>query len=451
MLTLPDKIKATLERLKKEYKFFVSLKKINGKYYLYKQTSAWNKETKKLKVLSTYLGRILDDGVFIKKEMTKDDEFENAKAIILAHGGNVSMPNTEYAKFVQTEDEYENKILLALSTDARISITELSKNLGLSYNGTLSKIRKIEEKYQIKYTIEYGFLNKFNLHRFLSITKFTENLPNPEEIQKLLEADPRIQLAIWMKGEYQLILFIIASTPTEVETLVYNLRSNIVMNNFPSEWYVSYFTHGFGFIPLRDEFFNFIKKQVWQRTKETPRKKPDQIFYREYATMRELNSDGLMDFSEIDRRYGLNKGSARHTYYELLKNENIWRITIAMGNPPIKNVAITILKQENINEFNKSKKEYFLHRIEDDNSLLNKYIYTGDIGAPYGILLISPLYFEGELEKIETLLNQIVKGVKINSSLVSKVLVGKFGFRKIDIKQTLWYRNVKNTLEKQNP
>ncbi|MDE1870156.1 MAG: hypothetical protein KGH71_04195, partial [Candidatus Micrarchaeota archaeon] len=84
MLTLPDKIKVTLGRLRAEFKFHVSLKKINGKYYVYRQTTAWNKSTKKLKVLSTYLGRITGEGAFIKKEITQDDELENAKSVIVA-------------------------------------------------------------------------------------------------------------------------------------------------------------------------------------------------------------------------------------------------------------------------------------------------------------------------------------------------------------------------------
>ncbi len=71
MKELPRKIQKTLESIKKENPVYVEIKVINGNYYVYKSTSEWDKQNKKTKKNTDYLGRITLDGEFIKKK-TKD-------------------------------------------------------------------------------------------------------------------------------------------------------------------------------------------------------------------------------------------------------------------------------------------------------------------------------------------------------------------------------------------
>lgn len=449
MIDAPKAVTEAFERLKRTYPFYIVLTSKNGHYYVYRHQGLYVKKTRKIKSLRTYLGRITPSGEFLKRAVLTDNDIEKAKAIIIAHGGKVILP--EEGTIVLPEDEtnepYERRILTMLSTDARMSVSEIGKQIGLSYAATSNKIKKLEEKYGITYTIEYGFLDRFNLHRFLAMAKFIDKVPNAEEVKKLMEAEPRVQLALWAVGEYNLFLFILASTPREAEDLVYKLRSSPALSEYPANWYSSYFAHGDGYIPLRDEFFEMIKGRVWRRTKETPRKQLGQIFYREYATMRELSANGLADFSFIDNKYGLSKGSARYTYHDLVKNENVWRVTITMKKPPIKDVAVINLEQFDIGKFNSHRKEYMLHRLDDSDTPLNRYLYTTDIGSPYGVMLVAPLYKEGELDARVSSLNAVAKGVRIRTSIVSGILVGNLGFRRIDPTKTLWYRYaVKNKL-----
>ncbi len=455
MEEIPVAVKRTFERLKATYPFYIILLSRNGHYYVYRHRGIYQKDTRKIKTARTYLGKITSIGEFLMRTAPiKLDEIERAKEIILTHGGKVIMPGISASKTIiepeGLEDATEIKILEALSTDARQGISRMSKTVESAPNTLKNKIKKLERKYGIKYTIEYGFLDRFNLYRFLAIAKFTDKMPDAEKVKKLIIAEPRIQLALWGRGEFNLFLFILAATPTEAENLVYRLRSQPALSGYPSEWYSSYFTHGYGYIPLRNEFFDLIKSKVWQRTKETPRKQQGQIFKREYATMRELNNDGKIKFKDIDKKYGLSTGSASNMYRELLKNENIWRTTITMEKPPVKDIAAIIMEQINIEEFNSNKIEYLRHRLVDTGFPLNRYLYTGDIGAPYGILLIAPLYKEGDLEKLEAEISSVTKGIKLKTSLISSILVGNLGFRKIDNTKTHWYKYNEDLLLKKH-
>ena len=119
----------------------------------------------------------------------------------------------------------------------------------------------------------------------------------------------------------------------------------------------------------------------------------------------------------------------------------IERITLTMDNPPIKDTAVLIAKQVDISKYNSKNKEWLLDSILDPNAPLNKYIFNGDIGSPYGVMRIAPLYKNGDLEELEKQSYKITEGIEIESSIITDILVGKLGYRKVDIAKTWIYNN----------
>lgn len=443
-MEIPQLVLKTFEKLKLEYKFYVVLELINKHYYVYRHESIWDKTTKKRKTKSEYLGKITDDGAFIKKSVSKEEKLlEASRAAIEAHGGRVLWPSTpeELQTGIFTNNEVDNELITMLSINARESIIEISKKLGVSESTTSHKIKKVEETFGIKYTID-ATLERFHRYQFIATVKFVGERPNPIELKNLLVADPRIRLALSTRGVYDLFLFIFVNDPLEAEEIVYKLRSTPLLAGHKAKWNVTYHSQSHGFIPLRDEFFDLVKERVWKRSRESPRKQPGQFFYREYATLRELSQNSSVPFNYIDEKYGLKHGSAQHTYHKLLEDGTIRSTTITMNKPPVKDTAVIILKQEDIGEFNKYKKEFFKFRLADENVLLNKFIFSGDIGSPYGLLLIAPLYKDGDLEKLEADIMKMAKGAKLQTSVISNILIGNLGFRKIESKHTHLYKRL---------
>ena len=436
MLALEEPVKKTLEELKTRHKHHLALQKRYDGYYVFETMPKFDEKLQRNTLLSLYLGKIEKDGRFIEP-VRKKNSTRNARNLdeYIEQRERTELKEEKEA----FESEYEPLILKELSTNPRDGIAVISKRLGLPYSTTLYWIRKLEKKYRIRYTLEHWFLRNSGFDRYISIAKFDGIRPSASKLKKLLEGNPYVQLAILTRGAYDLFLFLVAPDIRLAEDMVYQLRSNQVFASCPAEWYASYYQQGIGYIPLRDKFFDVLEKKVWHRAKETPRKQKDQIFLREYATLKELNSNGLIEFSAIDKKYHLKAGSAQYTYHKLIDEKMIYRITITMDKPPIKDVAIIVVEQLDVNRFNAHKKEYFLETISEEETPLNTYVFVGDIGSPYGILLVAPLYKDGDLERIESRLSEHMPGCRIRTSLISNTLVGNLGLRKIDTTKTWVY------------
>jgi hypothetical protein len=117
---------------------------------------------------------------------------------------------------------------------------------------------------------------------------------------------------------------------------------------------------------------------------------------------------------------------------------------MTMQNPPIKDTAVFIVKQLNIKKFTKYRKEWLLNALNDGEEPLNKYVLFGDIGSPYGAIQVAPSYIGGDIELIEQNLNASTKGVEIETSIITKFLVGNLSYRKLDTKESDAYKIYKS-------
>ena len=67
MRNIPPKVLKTFERMKKKEPSHVELKIIKNNYYVYRATSEWDKERKKVRKITEYIGSIDHGGIFRKK------------------------------------------------------------------------------------------------------------------------------------------------------------------------------------------------------------------------------------------------------------------------------------------------------------------------------------------------------------------------------------------------
>lgn len=291
MVDIPLGIKTAYERLRVQYPFYISLNRLNGKYYVYKQSSKYNSETKDYKTVSEYLGRITEGGVFIKKGFRSNMSLEQANEIIKLNGGQVIMPGVssipesrrEAAASQEDElDEDDKKILTALSMNGRIEIPYMKKIMGIKSNNIRYRIERLEKKYGIKYlaVLEPEILG-YKEH--VAFIKFKDKMPKVEEIRTTLEKNPYVQFAILTNGKYDLFIYFLTEKSylkdyLKEADIMYSIKMTLFPDYDIETFNMSHFYRTYGYIPLRDLFFEkVLKKNVWHRTKINPQPKEYEI------------------------------------------------------------------------------------------------------------------------------------------------------------------------------
>ncbi len=429
MTELPVAVKTTLQDIKKKHKHTVGIAVIRGGYYVYETLQRFVKEENRYRTFSLYLGKIEENGVFVearhRKESTKLGSIEE-----MVRKKEQSLRD-DSTNVLLHSDKINLKVLEMISTDARISISEIADTIGMSRVVTRHRLKMLEQKFDIKYTVEFGY-SFFGFFRYAIFVKFLHKKPDFNKIKDILEKEPTVQYAALLKGAYDLFIYIFAETSISLEYKIYEIRSNPELASYASIWNTSYILNSYGYMPTRSRFFEILKEKVWHKSKETPKKNSNQLLEREYIVLKELNENSREDFSDIDKKYEFNTGTSQYTYHRLIERKIIYRATITMENLPFRYMAISKCSQLNISDFNDKRDIYLLDVIQETDLPINKYVLIGDIALPAGLLYITCVFNDGELELIEKNIEKSVKGSEVESYVVIKTLVGELGFRKLD-------------------
>jgi DNA-binding Lrp family transcriptional regulator len=440
----PSKIGRTFERLRQELrrgKGRITLKKIKGNYYVYRESSVWDRERKRPNTISEYLGRIMPDGTYAKKLASYADELEKAKAVIAEKGGEIIWHATEDKRMSAGSDgidtdEVDRRLLTALSMNARASFASIGKLIGLSATATYNRIKNLEKRYGIRYVAEID-IDKLGFLTYLTMIKFQGEVPTIEQLKKVIGQDPRAQLAFLTKGEHDILLFSLTEAAAAGRFNLYKERESI-FPNLNARWYRAPIYIIYDFIPLREEFFEILKERVWQRSKEVPRPPEDSLSTSEYSVLYELNKNGMMDFSEIDKKYGFDKGRAQYAYQRLRKKGIIKRITMSLTNLPVRSLAVLYVENINDRGWEETKPHLNSHILKETNGPINRYALEGDTGIPNGTIFLLPVFRDTDLEEAERELS-IVKNAKVTTLLIASTIVGTPCFRKFDNTHTAHY------------
>ncbi len=439
MSTVPTSIKLVFDELRKKEKLHFVLKKINGKYYVYAQSTMREPSTKKVKTISTYFGRITEDGALLKKHAGKDIELENAKAIIEAHGGSVSLPSTtEQREQFLSEDQLDAKLLRMLSMNARIEQKEMAKRVELKEGALRNRIADVEARYGIRYTAEID-TSKLGYRSYFVFAKFDDEKPSKEALKSAIEREGRVQFAALTTGIYDLIIYLLAESDAEISNTIGRIRANYSINEFSSEWFATPLYEVYGFVPLRALFFDVLKERVWHRTKGRSTTKPDEIFQREFILLKELNANGVEPFLTIDKKYQLGKGGARYTYLSLKEKGIVKRITVTYTKPPSKFNAIFILDIVIRKNFDKTRANLMHFTIEDRYNFINKISFAADIKIPNGVLYVAPIIEEDDFVSFEEDIKNRISGIKLTSLIITDVFIGELNTRRFDTVHSTQY------------
>ncbi len=420
----PDHVEAALAALRKQRGNPVVARAIGGRYYAYEEVEIGEGHARRH--LSRYLGRINADGS-VRAPRRAWRRSGDAAGIGASQGATGAA---------------EIDLLRIISTDGRATISAIASRLSMSRAAVRYRLRRLEQAYAIKYTLEF-MPRPFGLFRYIVLVRFEGSVPRAEEMKRLLSPNPMVQFVALAKGDYHLIIYLLAENTQELDDIIYEMRSSGAFAAHTAHWYVSYITYAYGYVPFRREFVEWLASHVWKRSRDSPRRRQGQLLPREYNVIKELNEDGSMAFSDIDKKYGMNEGAADYTYGRLKANGMIKRVTITMGKLPHKYAALVLMRQINIERFNKRRADYMRSVLRETGALLSRYVLVGDTGAPYGILHIAPIFADGELEALKESIRKMTGEVIVDTAVITEFVIGSLGYRYIDIKETEQYKYLK--------
>ncbi|MDE1825519.1 MAG: Lrp/AsnC family transcriptional regulator [Candidatus Micrarchaeota archaeon] len=434
---IPSAIINTFNRLKKEHRNLVLVSK-NSHYYVYENHSYWDKNLKRTGALTKYLGKINDDGTFMERQRSYPKPLEKAKRLIESAGGKVILPEEllDLETGIKDADwesltDFDKKILKALSMDARAKPGVINKFVDSTPQTVYRRIKLLEEKFGIKYILELN-TNRLGYIDLLAFIKFYGEVPPPKEIKNAFEKEPHIQFCATLKGEYDLLLYIIADKDLEETDALLDRIIKKALTSYTLTWHIKIVLEPYNFIPIRELFFEALKKKVWVRSKDNPRPKPGNLKMKEYLILKELNKNSTAKFRHIDIKYNLDYGNSRYSYFELMTKGVINRPTINLTKLPIKYEAIINMAVLQRNDFEKTRNYYRYDVITDTKYMINKYCLLYSMRDPNGVFLIMPVVEQGSLENTISKLENKVKGVKLTTSIITSILIGDLCYRVFD-------------------
>lgn len=122
-------------------------------------------------------------------------------------------------------EEIDRAIVAALTTDGRLSYTDLAEQVGLSVSAVHQRVRRLEQRGVITgYTarVSHEALD-LPLTAFVAIRPFDPSQPDdaPERLAHLREVEACYSLA----GEDSYLLLVRVKSPTDLERLLQQIRS----------------------------------------------------------------------------------------------------------------------------------------------------------------------------------------------------------------------------------
>ncbi len=444
---LPEDIDRAVQTIRKEYGHYVQAKFMHGKYRLFEATSIYDPEKKKPKKVTRYLGWLTESGQLIparhndlKTKIFNKLEEDTEKKIKELEESLKEAEKKSYEEGIRKKntEKHERDILRALSMNARITVPELAKVTGLGNTAVNYHLKNLERKYDIKYMLELD-IEKFGYINYIAFVKFKDKRPTYEEMKSQLEAIPYVQVAMTTKGTYDLVIFLVVKSTNDARITIYEIMEHF-LTSYDLEWTVTpAFQYTFGFIPLRKQFFEVLKEKIWTRTKEKPRPAHDEITEMEYNVLKAMNNNAAADFTSIDKEIGADTGRSNYAYHQLTKRGIIKRSTISISDAKSKSDVLFIINHVNFDKWAPSRKNLLLEIIKEDKRKFDVYSFGSDIMAPRGILLLTSIIGNDEIEIKRDKLSKLINGVTIETLVITGVLIGSTNHRLFDKIQTRQY------------
>ncbi len=312
------------------------------------------------------------------------------------------------------------RIVRMLSENARLSVTEIAKRLGLSRPATKERIRKLEIELGMKYTLEMSEQALGFTSPHLINIKFRKQ-PDYRKIRELLLSSYIPQLALITSGSYEMIVY--ANSFTTSEYAHWDKSMRILLGEYGVEWKSSEVVHRqLGFFPIRNEAID--------RARIEDKYKP---------MLKLLNDDSRLSFQQLSKVLGMHFNTVKYNYDKLMSMNYVKRPTVTL--PLLKNLTFMsfFASYTPVQGYEAASSNARLAFTTDDaNPLISRYIICAPlIGSDdfftMGVFDSHDVAYEADIQYHRGIFTR--HNIRMKYADVKEVLVGRLPIRSIDTKK----------------
>lgn len=314
------------------------------------------------------------------------------------------------------------RLIRLLSSNSRISVTELSHTLKISRKNVAKRLKKIENEFSIKYTLALS-LGRMGLQSPHMIAVRFGIKPDYKKIRELLESSPIPQLVFRCKGLYDMVIYANARSMTRYAKWDRSIRAELAMK-YKMRWYQSEVVfRRLGFFPAREDAIDSCR-----------------ILDGEKKMLKILNQNSRISFKELAKKLGLNYKTTIYRFNELVKKEYIKRFTIVMGlQEGLSFISIfsKYMPPEDTIKAKNITKEIFT--TDDDNALVSRWLLKTSLIGSYDSYALGVFdnFSDGYKYGVKLYRSSLKRFAPVTTSYaqVVEVLVGSLPIRSVDLKK----------------
>ncbi len=350
----------------------------------------------------------------------------------------------------KNKEELKEKIRRLLSVDARISMQDLATNLKTTKVNAYNLFNEVTAEYGMKFVPEicidklwkWEFIKRARLRtkrgilaeaveelpltgfgEFLVMVKFMGKKPKEDEVIKAMSGFKSPQFAAFTKGEYDLFIYSVERSYEDAIRFTDSLNKNLGKYNMIAT--TSKVWSNFGFFPLSSKLMEQFD-----------------IFDTYKNLLYGLNEGGRNTFTDIGKKFNQGPAQILYAYDRLARTEILKRVTYFESKPKATVGLIIIAEIENANSFEATRNNWYIKLLKEYKDRENECVFMCEMPSPKSLLILADFESRKKSNQFLSSLKKSVRGIRINSIKISKVLLGSLGARDFDMRYTPQYRDL---------
>ena len=283
-------------------------------------------------------------------------------------------------EYVKNELPYA--ILMKLYENSRASLQAMGREFGVSYHTVAAALQKMEEKYNISYTLQLderklGFTNGMML-----MIKF-ERMPDLSSLKERLRGDIYVQDAYIGSGDFDLILYVVGLEIVDFDKWRFKLETGLFEYSPVVKFYLVDQIH-LGFFPISSEL-------IMESTSLNPLEK---------KVLALLNENSRIKLTELVKKTKSTQTKVLYTIRKMKKEGIIKKFTMLVQNPEKKLYMAYGMSNMPSREHDKLLLQYLKLIVSEDlHEVSNNYSLITDGIGHYGSFYICNFKDSEEAQK----------------------------------------------------